>query len=238
MSELTVHVGRKIKLFRKIRGLSVDQLAERIHKSKATVYKYENGEIAVDTNVLADISAALKVEPTYFFDLPSAIRDSQPRISFLNTSKLYTYYYDGRIRRVVKSLLSIRQRTGEKDESEDYKVSFFMNLKDFSQPEVARYIYSGFISSHEMVSYCILDNITLPIETLVIQLIHPFQTSLYTWGLFMGLSDQPLAPMTTKILISKTPLTAQELEEYPLMFTKEELKRIRQQNAILLSIRE
>ena len=48
MGELAVHVGQKIRLFRKIQGLTVEQLAARIQKSKATVYKYESGQIPLD----------------------------------------------------------------------------------------------------------------------------------------------------------------------------------------------
>ena len=113
-----------------------------------------------------------------------------------------------------------------------------MNLKDFNQPEYSRYIYRGSLISHELVSFFIMENITLPIETMTIEVIHPFQTEQTTWGVFLGLSDQPLAPMTTKMLFSKVPLSNKELEAYPLAFTKDELKSIRRNNSLLLSIRE
>lgn len=38
-------IGRRIKERRKELGLSADALAQRIGKSKATVFRYENGEI-------------------------------------------------------------------------------------------------------------------------------------------------------------------------------------------------
>ena len=44
--------------------------------------------------------------------------------------------------------------------------------------------------------------------------------------------------MTTKMLFSKVPLSNKELEAYPLAFTKDELKSIRRNNSLLLSIRE
>ena len=235
MDQLPNLVGRKIRFFRKAQGLSVEQLAGLIQKSKATVYKYESGEIPIDLSTLGQVALALKVEPAYFFELPSVSRTAPARISFFDTPKLYAYYYDGRIKQEVKSLLSFRDGEGS---GQGCTVSFFMNVKEFSLPESARYIYSGTLSSHETVTYCILENMTLPIETLIMEIVHPFQTSKYTWGLFLGLSDQPLAPMAAKFLISKAPLSPQELKECPLKFSKEELARIRQQNAILLSIRE
>lgn len=234
MEALAAHVGNKIRLFRKVRGLTADQLSDRIQKSKATIYKYESGQIPIDVDTLSRIAEALNVEPMYFFDLPFTKENSTSRISFFNSNRLYAYYYDGRIRQLVRSLLTFRPNT---EDPSAYQASFFMNCTDFAKPELSRYIYSGTLFSHETASYFILENVTLPIETLTIELIHPFQTSLYTWGLFLGISDQPLAPMATKLLISKVPLTPQQLEAYPLAFTKDELKDIREKNALLLSIR-
>ena len=55
MGDLAHRVGLRIRSFRRMRGLSVEQLAARIEKSKATVYKYESGQIPVG------LSAADKV---------------------------------------------------------------------------------------------------------------------------------------------------------------------------------
>jgi hypothetical protein len=43
--------------------------------------------------------------------------------------------------------------------------------------------------------------------------------------------------MATKMLISKYPIPQSELANYPLTFKKEELKDIREKNALLLTIR-
>lgn len=235
MNQIEKQIGYRIRMFRKLQGLSVEQLGAAIGKSKATVYKYESGLIPVSVDTLFDIAEALKIAPTYFFDTPSASVKKNPKVGLFDKGRLYAYYFDGRIRQVVRSLLTFYP---DADEGEGYRATFYMHLHDFSKPEYSRYIYSGKLTSHEMVSYFILENLTLPIETFVIEVLHPLQTNLNTWGLFLGISDQPLTPMATKILFSKVPLTQQELQTYPLMFTKEELKSIREKNAILLSIRE
>lgn len=232
MGDLAHRVGLRIRSFRRMRGLSVEQLAARIEKSKATVYKYESGQIPVDVDTLSDISAALQMDASFFFDQPVLKRSGRPGISFFDSNRLYAYYYDGRIKRVVRSLLAFRPGP----EGEIDHASFYMNLTDFEKPETSRYIYSGNFSSHETVSYFIFENLTLPIETLVIELLHPFRTSLISWGVFLGMSDSPMTPMATKILVSKAPLTDEELASYPLRFTKEELKDIREKNALLLAL--
>ena len=106
MGKLAVHVGSRIRLFRKAHGLTVEQLGARIQKSKATIYKYESGQIPVDVDTLLDIASALNVEPAYFFDLPFSKKICTPQISFFDSNCLYAYYYDGRIKQVVHSLLS------------------------------------------------------------------------------------------------------------------------------------
>lgn len=233
MHELTLQIAGRIKTFRRRQDLSIAELARRINKSAATVYKYESGQIPVTVDVLEDIAAALGVEPVYFFDFPSGWDARPPKVSFLENGRLYAYYYDGRIRQLSKSLLTFGS-----DGEGRARATFYMHLKSFDKPENARYLYAGPMLSHEMVSYFFLENITLPTETLTLQVMHPFRSGLTSWGLFMGLSDQPLTPMATKMLFSTRLLSPEELEQFPLAFTKDELKRIRMQNALLLSIQQ
>ncbi len=232
MGKLAEHTGQRIRTFRKLRGISAQQLAQRIGKSKATVYKYESGEIPPDVDTLADISRELDVEPANLLDLPFQRRDVTPKLSFFDANRLYAYYYDGRTRRMTRSLLTFCPSA----DGEPWKASFYMNAPDFSHPERARYLYTGTLVSYEIASYFTFRNLTLPIETLVIELLHTFRTGLCTWGLFMGLSDQPLTPMATKILLSKLPLSDEELAGHPMMFTKSELRDVREKNALLLSM--
>ena len=45
MNEINVYIGGQIRKYRKANGMTLQQLADVIHKSRATVCKYENGEI-------------------------------------------------------------------------------------------------------------------------------------------------------------------------------------------------
>ena len=62
MTEINVHIGSRIRNYRKMKGLTLQQLADTIHKSRATVSKYETGEITIDIETLYDISSALEVD--------------------------------------------------------------------------------------------------------------------------------------------------------------------------------
>ena len=64
------HVGQRIRLYRKSRHMSTEQLARMINKSKATVSKYESGQITVDVVTLFDIAQALEIAPYQLMDYP------------------------------------------------------------------------------------------------------------------------------------------------------------------------
>ena len=58
-------IGRRIKTRRLELGLSVDDVAQRLHKSRATVYRYENGEIEnLPMSLLTPLAEILQTTPT------------------------------------------------------------------------------------------------------------------------------------------------------------------------------
>ena len=61
MSEINVYVGAQIRKYRKACKLTMQELADAIHKSRATVCKYENGTISIDIETLYEISQVLQV---------------------------------------------------------------------------------------------------------------------------------------------------------------------------------
>ena len=59
-----MNIGDRIKKRRKEIGMSAEQLAKRVGKSPATIYRYENGDIRnVDSRALIPIADALGVSP-------------------------------------------------------------------------------------------------------------------------------------------------------------------------------
>lgn len=48
MSEVSIEIGNRIRNFRKKRSITIEELARLINKSRATVSKYEKGEIVLD----------------------------------------------------------------------------------------------------------------------------------------------------------------------------------------------
>lgn len=61
-----MNVGARIKQRRIELGIDADTLAEKIGKSRATIYRYENGDIEnMPTTVLEPIARALNTTPAY-----------------------------------------------------------------------------------------------------------------------------------------------------------------------------
>ena len=55
MSDFTCYVGEQIRQYRKAGKMTMQELADAIHKSRATICKYESGEISVDIETLYEI---------------------------------------------------------------------------------------------------------------------------------------------------------------------------------------
>ncbi|WP_419573098.1 helix-turn-helix domain-containing protein [Phascolarctobacterium succinatutens] len=65
-------IGKKIKSRRLALGMTADRLAEIIGKNRATVYRYENGEIEnMPLSVVEPIAKALGMTPDEFFSRSS-----------------------------------------------------------------------------------------------------------------------------------------------------------------------
>jgi repressor LexA len=71
-------IGERIKERRKELGLSVDELAERLNKNRATIYRYESNEIEkLPTTVLEPLANALGVTPAYLMGWEKTLEKSE-----------------------------------------------------------------------------------------------------------------------------------------------------------------
>lgn len=63
---MSTTIGARIQSRRKELKMGADELAQKIGKSKATLYRYENGDIEnVPLDILKPIAEALEVSPAY-----------------------------------------------------------------------------------------------------------------------------------------------------------------------------
>jgi transcriptional regulator with XRE-family HTH domain len=67
-NKIDAHVGDRVRLRRKILGMSQSDLSSRIGLTFQQVQKYERGSNRISASKLYDIAGVLKVVPQYFFD--------------------------------------------------------------------------------------------------------------------------------------------------------------------------
>lgn len=84
--------GMKIKIARKSRGLSQENLGTAIGKNATTIGRYESGEIMPDAEQISLICDELGIAEYELFDTSSKIVNKENSKNPFNTNKLYLYY--------------------------------------------------------------------------------------------------------------------------------------------------
>ena len=89
MKEISVHVGKRIRLYRKMKNMTIEVFAGLINKSKATVSKYENGDIAIDIETLFIIANALDISVNQLIDYDKEVEETETRVDLSGLSLIH-----------------------------------------------------------------------------------------------------------------------------------------------------
>lgn len=226
MSDVTRLIGTNIRTYRRAGKMTIDELADRIHKSKATVGKYEQGSISVDVDTLFELAAALGVSPALLLQqtVPESPAQSFPTV--LSASRRYLYLYDGRKSRIVRSLLM------HADEGD--AVTLFYDIVSFDEPQRCRVLYFGRCRTHDFVTNYLLDNQSSEMEHLFICLMRSIDKAAYSAGLLSGISSRMLLPASSKCILSREPLPETEALKEELLLTKEDLRLTKRYNMFMV----
>lgn len=82
-------IGSRIKQRRKELGLTVDELAQRLGKNRATIYRYESDEIEnLPTTVLEPLSEVLQTSPAFLMGWEDAAPLQLPNIFPIETKRI------------------------------------------------------------------------------------------------------------------------------------------------------
>ena len=84
--------GKNIRKFRKIKGLSQENLAMVLDKTPATIARYENGEITPNAEQIYLICNELGIYEYELFNSTKKITNIENSINPFNTDMLYIYY--------------------------------------------------------------------------------------------------------------------------------------------------
>ncbi len=234
MNEELINLGRNIKLYRKSRGYTLEQFAKRIYKSKSLVSKYENGQIAINILTLLDICSVLNVELHQLvspkFQEGKKEVFSSPKNSFFKSKQLYMYYFDGRINKLCRGILTLSSSPLERDT----EATLYLGFDSFDNFTSCEYLYWGKFFEADLVSYFILENQNSNIEKMSLSVINPMNTTSKTVGLSCGVASNFLIPGAFKFALSKAPLEEDDNFLASLKFSKEDLAILKKSNMLLV----
>lgn len=229
MEELSPSIGRRIRIFRRARGLTIQALANSIHKSKATVSKYENGEIVMDVASLYDVAGVLGVQPDQL--LPAAGSGAAERTAvvpffFKGLTQFYMYMFDGRNRQLARSVIDVLSQTG----NAIYKVMMYMNVGSYEEYQRCETTYRGWMKHYDALTNLTFRNQDTPMEQYTINILASYLDAEVKWGLACGISSRPLMPTAAKVLIAKKPLRETEELNRELHISKEDIRVLKLYN--------
>lgn len=234
METFTEHIGKKIRFYRKKKGYTLEQFSAVINKSKASVSKYENGSISIDALTLLDIANVLDISVTDLVDdykQPGITPQAFPQDNYFNHPEIYMYYYDGRIKRIVKALVTLSPAGEDRDR---IKVRMYLGIKDFAHPSQCYHLYTGIMKPYDTITHFMLENQTNKTEMIYISAMNPFGQDAPAVGVLSGISSNPFAPVAFKVLMSRNILPEDEALFRSLKLSKDDLKLLKFYNMLLI----
>ena len=232
MSEINVEIGKKIRNFRKNQKMTIEELAKLINKSKATVSKYEKGEIIIDIVTLYEIADVLQLhveQLLYCRPKRTVFSTSNTSPAFFNgLSQFYSYVFDGRTNQIMKSVFDVISEVGESR----FKVMMYMNVKDYTNYQNCENTYWGYIEHFDALTNIDMRNQDTSMEQIKINILASFLDSDTKWGLFSGISSRPMMPVALKMLFSKKILRENEILIKQLKISKEDIRLLKLYNML------
>ena len=237
MESMTACIGARIREARKARGMTLQQLADAIHKSRASMSKYENGEITLDVQTLHEIGQALHVPAAQLMDIctpeeaaPRPTAELAARSPFFQADRLYFYFYDGRYGRLKSGVIHVHK--GESSGGEA-RASLSISAVTPAGRSSETY-YSGQVVYSDMLIRFSFVNQYNALEEDLLYIFNPLERRDMTEGLLCGISSADLMPCAFRCMVTLTPKEPTEEFIRSLMITKKELRRWQKLNMLIV----
>lgn len=239
MENINIYAGNKIRNYRKMKKMTLQQLADTIHKSRATVSKYETGDISLDLATLYDISQALDVGPEQLVSYRPKVEAEAPPEAvvpggmspFYRADRLYFYFYDGRYDRLKEGVITVHKNALSEDGCVGASLSIHASTETGRSSEV---YYSGSVLYSDMLIRFSFLNQYNKLEQDLLYIFNPLELRGMTEGLLCGISSSDLKPCAFKCLVSLEQMSdCQELRQR-LCITPRELRRWQKINMFMV----
>ena len=232
MKEISMHVGQRIRLYRKMKNLTIETFAKMIGKSKATVSKYENGDIAIDIETLFMIAEGLGVSVNQLIDYqlqPAEEETAEGGGGIGGKDIYYMYFYDGRRNRIARNVIEVQGSEGSVLDA-----TMYLNVSDLSHYYQCSILYHGTLRRHDTVLNFQFENQNNKVERAFLCAINSFRHNGKTAGLCCGLSTQPILPACFKFVLSPDILEENAELKAELTISKDDIKALKKMNMFVI----
>lgn len=229
MDNILEALGKKIRLYRKANGMSLEELAAKVYKSKASISKYELGQTAIDIVTLSDIALALGVMPFQLLETDTQQYTPSPSVNhpFGKTNQLYLYHM------VNKKLYSSLLCFGPQDQSGQMNVTLYYQVDNPENVERCNTIYHGHMYNHDIVISFFLRNYHNAVENILLNVSIPTNNTSIMTGMICGLDDT-LAPTARKVILSQKPIKEGPELYQAVSLTAENIKTAKKTNSLTI----
>ena len=238
MNEINQHVGGRLRSYRKMKGMTLQQLADAIHKSRATVSKYETGEITLDVVTLCEISEVLGVTMSQLTDYQP--KTQQPltqtlefdgKSPFFRADRLYFYFFDGRYQWLKTGVIDIRKDVVNEDGSCQAAMFLRATTPSGRSSEIS---YNGNVLYSDMLIRFNFLNQYNKLEQDLLYIFNPLELRDFTEGLLCGISSSDLMPCAFRCLVSLQPCEDADMLRERLQIKPKELRRVQKLNMFIV----
>ena len=230
MSRYTEHVGARIRLYRKLNGFSLEQLAAMLHKSRATISKYELGQISIDMDTLGELAAVFGIQAASLVDFPAQRRtELSVKSDFFSDGLRYAYWAigRGRTRRMQYGVLEIQ--------NDATRAILYLQFPDFGHYLDCRLICEGDIHVTEHLTTMNLQNSYSVTDHMFLCCYTPLNIRQEEAVCQCSTITHPAAPVTTKMLFTRQQVPEDETLFQKITFSKEEIQDLRGRNRLVTS---
>ncbi len=216
-------VGSQIKMFRKIKKLTIEDLGKMINKSKSTVSKYESGEIAIDIETLFDIATALNINIINLVDIEVEEKPQAEKSHFWQVDNLYMYHRSGN--KIYLSYIKLRYD----DTKHKTIATLYLKIENTEDLTNCESVYQGYMNFHDNILNFNLQNYAYNVESVLMNFFVPIKKVTTLAGLISGLDNTSLRPASYKVILSKNLLSLEEQKEL-LQLSKDVIRRLKDEH--------
>ncbi|EOS70214.1 hypothetical protein C818_01906 [Lachnospiraceae bacterium MD308] len=224
-------VGKQIRMYRKKRGFSIEELADRIYKSKSVISKYELGQSNIDIATLYEISRALSVDVRnllMYQDIDSK-NESNHRFGIFQEDRLYLYLAERHKKKTTlhRGLIAI---FAEENGDSQLTATLYLGLERNFAFEKCKSVYHGHLDCTPYNASFYLTNPLEPSEHVgIFSRISSGNRSL-ALGLYVSYEILSNTPIATNVIISLRPLAETDLLVSSLITEREEFSILKAGN--------